>query len=86
MPRATAKVAVSVQANLLREVEAARKRSGQTRSAVVQEALRQWLRSRARADLVREYEAGYRRRPESQREIHAALITAVEALGDESEW
>jgi hypothetical protein len=52
----------------------------------VQEALRQWLRAESRATLTRQYEAGYRRRPESQREIDAALVTAVGLLHDDEEW
>jgi len=40
---------------------------------VVQEALRHWLRQQAHATLVREYEEGYRRRPETKREIDAAM-------------
>jgi len=36
--------------------------------------------------LVRQYEAGYRRRPESRAEIDAALVTAVALLRDDEEW
>jgi hypothetical protein len=54
---------------------------------VVQEAVRDWLRRQARGDLVREYEAGYRRSPESADEIEAALATAVGLLAaDEDDW
>ena len=35
---------------------------------------------------MREYEAGYRKRPEDQREIQAAMQTAVDLFGDEDEW
>jgi metal-responsive CopG/Arc/MetJ family transcriptional regulator len=80
------KVAVSVPSDLFRAVESARKRSRQSRSAAIQEALRQWLRTRAQVDLVREYEAGYRNRPEDQVEIDRALKTAVDAFPDEDEW
>ncbi len=83
MPKGAAKVAVSVPAQLYRAVEALRKRTGQTRSAVVQEALRHWLRSRAEADLVREYEAGYRRRPEGRCEVAAARATAIGVFEDD---
>ncbi len=81
--RHAAKVAVSLPAALHRAVEGARRRSGQTRSAVVQEALREWLRRDAEALLVREYEEGYRARPEDASEIEAALATAVGLLRDD---
>jgi len=85
MPKTAAKVAVSVPAGLYRAIEAVRKRTGQSRSAVVQEALRHWLRSRAEADLVRDYEAGYRRRPESRHEVAASWATAIGVFEDD-DW
>ena len=85
MPAAV-KIAVTVPADLYRAVETARKRSARSRSAVVQDALRHWLRHQARAELVRDYEAGYRRRPEGKREIDAAMATAVGLLRDEDDW
>ena len=81
--RPAAKVAVSLPAALHRAVEGARRRSGKTRSAMVQEALREWLRREAEAMLVREYEAGYRARPEDPSEIEAALATAVALLRED---
>jgi metal-responsive CopG/Arc/MetJ family transcriptional regulator len=86
MPRNAIKVAITIPADLFRAIEAARRGRSQTRSAAVQEALRQWLRAEKRAALTRQYEAGYRRRPESQREIDAALVTAVGLLHDDEEW
>jgi metal-responsive CopG/Arc/MetJ family transcriptional regulator len=86
MARNAVKVAVTVPAELFRAVESARRGRSQTRSAAFQEALRQWLRAEQRSALVRQYEAGYRRRPESQREIDAALVTAVGLLHDDEEW
>jgi metal-responsive CopG/Arc/MetJ family transcriptional regulator len=83
---ASLKIAVSVPADLHRAVEAARKRQKRSRSAIVQEALRNWLRQQAHADLVREYEAGYRRKPEGPREIEAAMATAIGLLKDEDDW
>ncbi len=77
MSRVATKVAVSIPAELSRAVEAVRKRSGKSRSAIVQDALRYWLRSQASAAMVREYEAGYRRKPESQREVKAAEAAAM---------
>jgi metal-responsive CopG/Arc/MetJ family transcriptional regulator len=80
------KITVSVPRDLHKAVESARKRRDESRSAVIQEALRQWLRNEARTELVREYEAGYRRRPEGRHEREAALATAVGLLRDETDW
>ncbi len=85
MRRVATKVAVSIPDDLYHAVERTRKKSGKSRSAVVQDALRVWLRREHEAVLVREYEAAYRRRPESRREVKAAEATAVRLLAG-TEW
>ena len=85
MRRVATKVAVSIPDDLYRAAEQARKRHGKSRSAIIQDALRHWLRHEAEVALVREYEAGYRRRPETRREIKAADAAAVRLLGGE-DW
>jgi len=85
-PRSAAKVAVSIPDALYDAVEGARRHSGMSRSAVVQEALRAWLRREVDAQLVRDYEAGYRTHPEEASEIEAALATAVGLLRDDEGW
>ena len=74
MTRAATKVAISIPADLYRAVERARKEHGKSRSAIMQDALR--LGYRAEVAPVREYEEGYRRRPESRREVKAAEAAA----------
>ncbi|MBI2160748.1 MAG: ribbon-helix-helix protein, CopG family [Candidatus Rokubacteria bacterium] len=85
MARVATKVAVSIPDDLYRAIEKARRRSGKSRSAVMQDALRHWLQHQAQVALVREYEAGYRRRPESRREVKAAQAAAVRLLSTE-DW
>ena len=80
------KIAVSIPAELHRAIETARRRGRRSRSHVVQEALRQWLRHQANVELVREYEEGYRRRPEGRAETDVALATAIGLLRDEDDW
>jgi metal-responsive CopG/Arc/MetJ family transcriptional regulator len=85
MRRSATKVAISIPGPLYEAVERLRKASDMSRSALVQEALRHWFECQARATLVRAYEAGYRRRPESRREIEAAEAAAVRLLATQ-EW
>ena len=85
MARLATKVAVSIPAELYRAVERVRRASGKSRSALMQDALRYWLTHQAHAEMVREYEAGYRRRPEGRREIKAAEAAAVRLLSTE-DW
>jgi hypothetical protein len=85
MGRPASKVAVSIPGSLYLAVERVRKATGKIRSAVIQDAHRHLLDSQAQAALVREYEAGYRRKPEGRREIKAAEAAAVRLLATE-DW
>jgi metal-responsive CopG/Arc/MetJ family transcriptional regulator len=86
MPKPATNVAVSIPEPLFRAVERARKTARKSRSAVVQEALRDWLRRGAEGQLARDYEAGYRAHPESRTEAEAALASASALLADDESW
>lgn len=83
--RRRGKVAVTISNELLADVERARKRSGESRSAVFERALVVYLAAGDRAASARRYVAGYRRRPERAAEVRGALVTALSALAAE-EW
>jgi len=86
MPKAAVKIAVSVPQDLFRAMAAERQKVGKNRSAAVQEAVREWLRSRSYAELVREHEAGYAATPETSEEVEAAMRTALDLFGDDEGW
>ncbi len=86
MAKTATKVAVSIPDALYKALERERRRARKSRSAVLQEALRDWLRRGVQAERVREYEAGYRARPEGARDVEAALATAAALLRDEEDW
>ena len=85
MAKRATKVAVSLPDGLYRAAERARKASGKSRSAMIQDALRHWLDSQPNTTIVRKYEEGYRRKPEGSREARAARATAVHLLSTE-DW
>ncbi len=85
MASGSAKMAVSVPADLYRALERARKQRRAGRSEVVQEALRLWIDRQRELGLIGQYEAGYRQRPETAAEIRAAEAAAVRLLAAE-EW
>ncbi|MBI4401513.1 MAG: ribbon-helix-helix protein, CopG family [Nitrospirae bacterium] len=85
MAKTSTKVAVSIPGDLYQAVEQARKKSGKSRSAVLQTAIRHWLKQQELASLIRDYEAGYRRKPESRREVKAAEAAAVR-LFSATDW
>ena len=77
MAKPATRIAVSIPDPLYRALEKARRDSRRSRSAIVQEALREWLRRGLQQQLVRDYEAGYRAQGETSTEVEAALATAM---------
>ena len=71
-----AKIAISVDAELLRRVEKMRSRTGESRSAVVGRALRLLTEQGRRAELVAEYRKSYLEHPESADEVSSATHLA----------
>jgi len=80
MKRVRRKIAISVSADLLAAADGLARETGESRSAVYERALRGYLAARERAERSRRYVAGYRRTPETAREITASLRTALPAL------
>ena len=76
----TAKIAVSVDAALLRRVERVRDQTGESRSALVSRALRQLTREDEHARRVLEYVRVYRDKPETAAEVAAARACAKRVL------
>jgi metal-responsive CopG/Arc/MetJ family transcriptional regulator len=76
----TRKVAISLPADLLGEVEKLRRATGESRSGVIQRGILRLLSDRERAARARKYVAGYRRQPESAGEIRAAEAAAADLL------
>jgi hypothetical protein len=57
-----------------------------TKRRTIEEALRLWLGRETEGSLVREWEEGYRRLPESIDEIDAAEAGACLAFDPEDNW
>ena len=80
-----AKIAVSIETELLARVERLRAGTGESRSAVVSRALAQLTAEEAKARKVRQYIEAYRKKPETREEIAAADRLAKRALAS-LEW
>lgn len=80
MRKPAVKVAMTLPDDLYRIVEQVRKKTRKSRSAVLQDALRYWLSQQEQSVLIREYEAGYRKTPETRQEVKAAEAAAVRML------
>jgi len=71
-----AKIACSIDADLLQRVEDVRARTGESRSALISRALRALTAESARARAVKQYVEAYRDHPESADDTAAARKSA----------
>lgn len=79
----TIKFAVSIPDEDYRDIERIRKREKVSRSGVVVEAIRFLKKFREREELVRQYEEGYRKKPEKLSEIKGWERVSLEAFSEE---
>jgi hypothetical protein len=80
MAKEAAKIAVSIDRQLLRRTERLRKRTGESRSAVVSRALRRLFSLEERHRRVLEYLEAYRRQPEHPADVERARVVARKSL------
>ena len=80
----TVKVAVSLPKAQFQLAERQRRLLHVSRSAMVREALQQWLKTLDEQEAVQQYIEGYQRRPESREGVKAMQRAAVEALTHEA--
>ena len=81
--RSTERIAISLPHELLRSIERLRLETGETRSALVQRALRDVVAAKKRAEDIRRYVEGYAAAPETGEEIAAAETSAARLLAEE---
>ncbi len=81
--RKTLKIAISLPKEDFDEIEKIRKSFGFQRSAVIDKAIRFWLRHLNQEKLIKRYEEGYRKKPESIQETKAMEKAAAEAFKEE---
>lgn len=79
-------MAVSIPDATFRAIERARKKLGASRSAIVTEALVEWLARRSLGEKDTRYVAGYLRRPERPDEVAAAEAIAIDAMTTWEPW
>ncbi len=81
----TVKIAVSLPKEEFRAVEKFRRQLKKSRSAVIADAIRHWLKAQREAEDVRRYIEGYRKYPETEEEM-AGVDQIARQLLAEIEW
>jgi metal-responsive CopG/Arc/MetJ family transcriptional regulator len=81
--RNTLKVAISLPKEDFYKLERIRKKLGFGRSHIIDKAIRFWLGYREQEELIKRYQEGYRKKPESTQEIEAFEKASAEAFESE---
>lgn len=79
----TLKIAISLPKGDFDRIESVRKKLGLQRSNVIDRAIRFWLESLEKREKIRQYEEGYRNKPESLAETKAMGKAAAKAFKEE---
>lgn len=79
----TLKIAISLPVEDFKKIEKIRKESKIGRSSLIDKAISFWLKHLEEEELIRRYEDGYKKHPESAKEIHAMEIAAAQAFSEE---
>lgn len=80
MARGAEKLAISLDRDLLRRAERLRETTGESRSALIARALKQFLRAEELERQAREYSEAYQRSPETAADARAARVLARRSL------
>ncbi|TAN61553.1 hypothetical protein EPN16_02970 [bacterium] len=81
--RNTLKIAISLPKEDFYQLEQIRKKLGIGRSGIIDKAIRFWLRHRRQEELIKRYQEGYGKKPESIQEIEAFEKASAEAFNEE---
>ncbi len=79
----SAKIAISLPKEDLLRIEKIRKVFGMQRSAIIDMAIRYWLNNIEERNLIKQYQEGYRNKPESVSEIRVFEKLSADAFEEE---
>jgi len=82
--RNTLKIAISLSKEYFYKLERIRKKLGFARSAIIDKAIRFWLGHREQEELIKRYQEGCKKKPESIQEIEAMEKASAEAFSEEN--
>lgn len=82
--RNTLKIAISLPKEDFYKLEQIRKKLGFCRSTIIDKAIRFWLGYREQEELIKRYQEGYSKKPESIQEIKVFEQASAEAFKEEN--
>lgn len=79
------KIAVTIPRDIFKALEDIRRTLKVSRSSLIDQAVKNWIDGRQKADLIRRYEEGYRKNPETRETIQAMEKAQIETFTPE-DW
>lgn len=79
----TLKIAISLPKEDFKKIESIRKSLGLQRSTIIDKAIRFWLKDLEKKEMIKQYEEGYKKKPEHIEAIKAMELSSAEAFGEE---
>lgn len=77
------KIGISLPEEDFEKIERVRKKLGVNRSKLIDRAINFWFENRNREEKIKEYQEGYKRKPESLEETEALEEASAEAFQEE---
>ncbi|MFH1644940.1 MAG: hypothetical protein ABIB11_00805 [Candidatus Omnitrophota bacterium] len=77
------KIAISLPKSDFQQIEVIRKRLNISRSTAIDRAIRYWLANIEKRNMIKKYEEGYKKKPESIQELRIMEDLAAEAFDEE---
>lgn len=77
------KIAISLPADLVRHIEKIRKKTGESRSALIRRSIEFTLNQKTKDALSARYIEGYQIYPETSEEMNIARVTSAKTLSEE---
>ena len=77
------KIAISLPKHNLKRIEKIRKELGVQRSTVIDMAIRYWLDNLEKENMIKQYQEGYKKKPESIKEIKLSEQLSADAFKEE---
>jgi metal-responsive CopG/Arc/MetJ family transcriptional regulator len=77
------KIAISLPADLVSQVEKIRKKTGESRSALIRRSIEFTLNQKTKDSLTARYIEGYQNHPETSEETNIARVTSAKSLSEE---
>ncbi len=80
------KIAISIPDRDYKDLEKVRKEKGLSRSAIIDEAIQYWLKSKQKRQMIKQYQEGYKKIPENISDLKVFQKEQLQVLDSKEDW